>query len=497
MMKKRALFQGALIAALTTSAIVAVPAQAAEGFTDVDYTKDYGAAVKDLTARGIIKGYTDGTFKPFANVTRGQVAKILAGLLQLDTKNVENPQFTDVQPSDEYYGAIAALANAGIVGAFADGRFGADMMITRGQLASMLTAAYELDSYSDEARLPFTDIEKYSDAYYAVLPLFEHEITKGLTPTLFGLNEKVTRAQLTLFISRIEAMQAKRVFSTFTAATLKAKYVEAYSANNLTEDGQEIFRIYQDSNQVKIEALQEGAGYFMLIGYNFDKDENYEVVESQKYKVTVIKVDGQLKIDCQPTDELTPGAVTFWEEELGINPKTIKLTTLDGHAVSEKVYTYAPMNFDGWDEETIPKGGSYELNLLQAGDYIATVSDDQGKTVRVGIKAESDGYDLYTSAAIEKDSVFISTKEIGFTVKEFKMEQYSGAMYDHKIIEVTQSADGLTIKKIGKGDSMFAIRLDGAKGEKLYVQGMMFEVSGVTSLYYELMTQEQMENPIY
>lgn len=497
-MKKHTLFQGAIVAALATSAIVVVPtAQAAEKFTDVDYTKEYGAAVKDLAARGIIKGYADGTFKPFADVTRGQASKILAGLLGLDTKNVVDPQFTDVKPSDEYYGAIAALENKGIISGFADGSFGVNQAITREQLARMLTVAYQLESDNVDQTLPFKDIVKYSEAHYAVAPLFENNITKGLTPTTFGLKETVKRSQLALFIHRIEAMQAKRVIQTFTASELNSNYIEAYSSDNLAADGEhEFFRILQTNNDIKVEALREGSGYFILIGYNLDNEENYELIEMQKYKIDVTKVDGKLQINCQPTDEVTPGSALFLEEDLGFNPKNIELTTAAGHAVSEKVYSYEPVDFDGWEEETIPKGGSYELRLSQAGDYIATLSDDKGKSVRVGIQAESDGYDLYTISAVEKSSVFIPKSEIGFTVKDFKIEQYTGARYDHKIVDVELSAEGVTVKRVGKGDATFSIRLNGANGEKLYVHGMVYEVSGVTGMYYEIATQEQMENRI-
>lgn len=495
-MKRNKLFQGAIVAALATSAIVVVPtAHAAEGFSDVDMTKEYGAAVKDLAKRGIINGYADGTFKPFADVTRGQVAKILANLLALDTQNVMDPQFTDVKQSDEYYGAIAALANEGIATGFANGSFGVNQAITREQLASMLTSAFQLSNNTEDWTLPFTDIVKYSDAYYAVGPLFEHNITKGITPTTFGLKETVKRSQLALFIHRIEAMQANRVVQNFAARDFGATQLEAYSYDNIAADGEhEFFKVHQTTNGLTVEALREGSGYFMLVSYNIDNEENYEIIDTQKYKVVVTEVDGKLQLDCQQTDEITPGSALLFEEDLGFNPSHIQLTTANGHEVSDKVYVYQPFNFEGWEPESIPKGGNYELKLLQAGDYIATLSDDKGQSVRVGIHAETDGYEMYTSAAVEVSSVFIPKSEIGFTVKDVHIEQFTGALYDHKIVDVENAADGVTVKKVGKGQSIFAIRLNGTNGEKLFVQGMMYEVSGITTMYYELATQQDIEN---
>ena len=67
-------------------------------------------------------------------------------------------------------------------------------------------------------------------------------------------------------------------------------------------------------------------------------------------------------------------------------------------------------------------------------------------------------------------------------------------MHDHKIVDVELSADGVTVKRVGKGNAAFSVRLNGENGEKLYVHGMIHEVSGIAAMNYELATQEQMEN---
>ncbi|MFC5541625.1 S-layer homology domain-containing protein [Ureibacillus suwonensis] len=74
------------------SAAIVAPTGFAEAasFPDVKSTDYFYEAVTSLTERGIIKGFPDGTFKPYQSVTRGQAAKILAGVLGLDTNNVKN-----------------------------------------------------------------------------------------------------------------------------------------------------------------------------------------------------------------------------------------------------------------------------------------------------------------------------------------------------------------------------------------------------------------------
>jgi len=116
-LKSNRFYHIAMASALATSAIViAPPAHAASVFSDVkNVSSEEGQAIINLAQRGIISGYPDGTFKPENSITRTQAAKILAGILKLDTVHVKNPNFKDIKPGDPNYGAIAALANAGII----------------------------------------------------------------------------------------------------------------------------------------------------------------------------------------------------------------------------------------------------------------------------------------------------------------------------------------------------------------------------------------------
>ena len=165
--------------------------------------------------------------------------------------------------------------------------------------------------------------------------------------------------------------------------------------------------------------------------------------------------------------------------------------------MSSKVYSYKPYHFDDWEEESIPKGTAYELTLLEAGDYVATFSDEAGKALRVGIHAAVDGYDIYLSEVTEKKELVVPTSEFGFEVQSYKVEQYTGALIDDKLIDVEVSKDGVTVKRLGTGNAVFSVRLMGENGEKLYLHGSIYSVSGVTGMYYELSTQEEMKAPAY
>ncbi|HCG4536360.1 TPA: S-layer homology domain-containing protein, partial [Salmonella enterica subsp. enterica serovar Typhi str. AG3] len=101
----------------------------------------------------------------------------------------------------QYYGAIAALANAGYINGFEDGTYGSGKPITRNHMAIILTKAFELKA-SSEAVTPFTDI--YPDYKQYITALFENGITVGNTKTTFGGSTNVTRGQFAQFLLRAE-----------------------------------------------------------------------------------------------------------------------------------------------------------------------------------------------------------------------------------------------------------------------------------------------------
>jgi hypothetical protein len=202
--KQKSYFHAALAATVAVSAAIVAPTGFAEAasFPDVKSTDYFYEAVTSLTERGIIKGFPDGTFKPYQSVTRGQAAKILAGVLGLDTNNVKNPGFTDVSTSNEYYGAIAALANAGIINGYPDGTFKPNAPIHRNHMAKILALAFGLKA-SPTATTPFTDLNHQEYEGY-IKALYENKITTGMTPTTFGGTSNVTRGQFATFVFRAE-----------------------------------------------------------------------------------------------------------------------------------------------------------------------------------------------------------------------------------------------------------------------------------------------------
>lgn len=190
-----------LALAVSSVPIIAPAYMKATTYSDVSESAYYYDAVQELAERGIINGYGDATFKPNEVATRGQTAKILASILGLDTINVVDPGFTDLSPDNPYYGAIAALVQAGIINGYEDRTFRMNEPLKRNHLAKMLVKAFNLQS-PEGVNLPFTDVHQSYKDY--ILALYANEITTGRTEMEFDGESYVTRGQLAAFVVRTE-----------------------------------------------------------------------------------------------------------------------------------------------------------------------------------------------------------------------------------------------------------------------------------------------------
>jgi hypothetical protein len=118
-------------------------------FSDLTPENPYFAAITDLAGKGIITGFSDGTFRPNESVTRQQFAKMIVKTLGLAITGNEVSPFTDVAAqagSDPFYPSkyVAVCAAAGITTGKTATTFAPKENVTRQQLITMLARAANL-----------------------------------------------------------------------------------------------------------------------------------------------------------------------------------------------------------------------------------------------------------------------------------------------------------------------------------------------------------------
>ncbi len=141
-MKLKKLISGILCTAMIASSVlIGVNVNAAEElpFNDVPDTW-YTEAVAEVYREGIMKGKTDVTFDPTANITRAEVVTAFSRVAIAKTTGMgEKLPFNDTVPGQWYSDSVGWAAESGIVTGRGDGRFSPADNITRAELASILT----------------------------------------------------------------------------------------------------------------------------------------------------------------------------------------------------------------------------------------------------------------------------------------------------------------------------------------------------------------------
>ncbi len=196
-LRRSALTILALAAAAFVGSAALTPSSAAASETFDDVTSaGYGPAIDALVEEGVVAGCGNGDFCPDGELTRGQMATLLAEALSLPYEG--SGWFADVDGTSHARG-INSLAAAGLTYGCSAIEFCPDEPVTRGQIASLLDRGFA-PPLSDD--LAFDDIAGVHEA--SINALAAAGIAAGCSESLtrFCVNDPVLRWQAALFLAR-------------------------------------------------------------------------------------------------------------------------------------------------------------------------------------------------------------------------------------------------------------------------------------------------------
>jgi trimeric autotransporter adhesin len=114
-------------------------------FLDVGPDNAFYPYVESAARHRIVNGYSDGTFRPGINITRGQLSKIVVITATLingwPVINPPTPSFTDVSRDDGFYVFVETAVCHGIVAGYSDGTFRPGNTATRAQISKIVCLA--------------------------------------------------------------------------------------------------------------------------------------------------------------------------------------------------------------------------------------------------------------------------------------------------------------------------------------------------------------------
>lgn len=168
-------------------------------FIDLNSSNWAFVPIMELVNKGYMDGYEDGTFQPNKYVTRAEAASVIARSLGLPLESKFPLKAKDLSTSYPYYNEIRKLAELGIIQN--SEYFRPEEPLSRAQIAKMIASAYEVEV----DKVNKTSFKDYPADFWAkdyIESLADVEIIKGTTETTFCPNNFVTRAQLSVLVTR-------------------------------------------------------------------------------------------------------------------------------------------------------------------------------------------------------------------------------------------------------------------------------------------------------
>lgn len=186
-------------------------------FPDVPRNDTHAGAIACMDWWDVAEGFTDGTYRPLAGVTRGQMASFVARAVTEGGATLPAAPANAFRDDDSsvHHLAINQLAAAGIVVGRADGSYGADAPVTRAQMSSFLVRAYK--------HVTGVDLPLGGPYFSDVAGLVQQDdvnraaavgLTGGQSGTRYAPQDVTARGQMASFLSRLLDLLVEDLFAT-------------------------------------------------------------------------------------------------------------------------------------------------------------------------------------------------------------------------------------------------------------------------------------------
>jgi len=170
-------------------------------FTDVDSGDTSYEAIKYLKDKGVIVGYTDGSYKPDATINRAEFLKIVMEGYGYAVEGYSDC-FLDV--TDQWFAPYVCKAeNLGIVSGYGDGYYKPDRDINFAEASKIVAEAFRLVADS-------SDDETWYQQFVISL-----ELMSAIPTSVDSFAKNITRGEMAEMVWRIKAEKTTEASSTY------------------------------------------------------------------------------------------------------------------------------------------------------------------------------------------------------------------------------------------------------------------------------------------
>ena len=185
-------------------ALTAVSVSASTPYADVPEKHWAYDAVMTLASQGISEGYGDGSFRGDKNITRYEAATMIAKMLASNgvSSGKSGKSFSDIPAAHWARNSVMFLSGASISQGYSDNTFRGDRNITRYEMAVMVAKMISINGISPTGANPFSDIPSDHWALDSVKLLASKGINEGYGDGSFRGNRNITRYEAAMMLAK-------------------------------------------------------------------------------------------------------------------------------------------------------------------------------------------------------------------------------------------------------------------------------------------------------
>jgi hypothetical protein len=158
------------------------PTASTSALTDID-SYDYKASIEVLVERGVVQGYSDGTYRPASTINRAEFLKILMESLYPDQLRsfVPFPCFSDISGVEWYAPYVCLAQERGIISGYPDGTFQPAKEINIVEALKIVLGAFNknINTVGEVWYSGYVDFAKNASLYLPEWRQFWQNITRG------------------------------------------------------------------------------------------------------------------------------------------------------------------------------------------------------------------------------------------------------------------------------------------------------------------------------
>lgn len=173
-------------------------------YRDVSDSSMFASEITWCYNTGLLRGWPDGTFRPLSPVARDAMAVVMHRIAGQPEIRGGGPNFSDVAPGQQFAAEIGWVQSRGLLNGWSDGTFRPLAPIARDATCALFYRAAGSPGYTPPAASPFRDVRPNQQFYKEMCWAQSRGITTGYRDGTMRPTTSINRDAVAAFLYRFD-----------------------------------------------------------------------------------------------------------------------------------------------------------------------------------------------------------------------------------------------------------------------------------------------------